>query len=99
MEKKNPQKAALNEFEQQKINYAYSVLDAYIEAFNKVASAKPEEKQRLYNRLQIESMKKLSKLYGALTILVQQEHQPILYSFFNAQVNMVESLSESKKEK
>lgn len=92
MEKKTQQKVALNE-----IDYAYAVFDSYIEAFKRVTLAKPEEKTRLENQLKIECLKKLPKLYGALTLLTIPEHQPIIYAFFTAMVEVIESWSQAKK--
>lgn len=77
-------------------SWAYAVLDSYVEAFNRVASAKPEELPKLRNQLLIECQQKLPELFEALSSLVPREHKPILYLFFK---NMVKAMKRCQMKK
>jgi len=65
-------------------DWAYAVIDAYVEAFNRVSSAKPEERKLLLKKLEYECLKKLPDLFEALMILTKPEHRPIIYEFFKS---------------
>ena len=90
-EKKNP-KALLTEED-----WAYQVFDSFVEAFNRVASSKPEETDRLMNQLKIEFLKKMPDLFEALMILTKPEHRPVIYEFFKSFVAVIKRWSQSKK--
>jgi len=88
----NKQKAIVDEE-----SWAYAVFDAFIEAFNRVSSAKPEDRARLMNRLKIEMLKKLPELFEALMILAKPEHRPLIYEFFKSIVGCIKSWSRQSK--
>ena len=74
-------------------DWAYAVLDRFVEAFNRVSSAKDEEAKALLGKLQIESIKKLPSLFEALMIIVKPEHRPIVYEFFKALIGVIDKWS------
>jgi len=77
-------------------DWAYAAIDAYIEAFNRVSSAKPEQREDLLNQLKYECLRKLPNLFEALMILTKPEHRPIIYDFFKALIGALEVWSKTK---